>query len=116
MGVGDQITSIGTFNGSQEGSYVFIGEIVTKNQRDANEDINVKKRGGKRVTGQTQFIDLRLRDDTGMILARVNRFDYERMGRELAEQTPIGAHLLVRAKFSSPYRFGFIQKWKRLDQ
>jgi DNA polymerase III alpha subunit len=94
---------------------VLIAELIYKNQRDANEDVNVKKRNGKVETGQTIFVDLRLRDDTGMIGGRINRFDYLRIGKELLEEVPIGAHLLIRAKFFNGIRYCFISKWKRLD-
>jgi DNA polymerase III alpha subunit len=94
---------------------VLIAELIYKNQRDANEDVNVKKRNGKIETGQTIFVDLRLRDDTGMIGGRINRFDYLRIGKELLEEVPIGAHLLIRAKFFNGIRYCFISKWKRLD-
>ncbi len=94
---------------------VFIGEIIHKNARDANEEVNVKKRNGKVETGPTNFVDVRLRDDTGMIGGRIGRFDYERCGRELLEKVPIGAHILVRAKFFNGIRYAFITKWRRLD-
>ena len=94
---------------------VFIGELIHKNARNANEEVNVKKRGGKMETGPLEFVDVRLRDDTGMIGGRIGRWDYQRIGKELLETTPIGAHLLVRAKFFNGIRYAFITKWRRLD-
>ena len=109
------IMKISELNGTQIGSHVFLGEVVYKNQRDINEEINVKKRNGKRETGPKEFVDVRLRDDTGVISARVGRWDFERMGRSLLESVPLGAHLLIRARFVKDIRFGFIERWKRLD-
>lgn len=94
---------------------VFLGELVYKNARNANEEVNVKKRGGKMETGPLEFIDVRLRDDTGTIGGRVGRFDFERIGRELLESVPVGAHLMIRADFYNGIRYAFIKKWKRLD-
>ena len=94
---------------------VFIGELIHKNPRDENEEIRVKKRGGKIVTGKTVFLDVRLRDDTAAIGGRIGRFDYERIGRELYESMPIGAHIMVRAKFFNNLTYAFITKWRRLD-
>ncbi len=94
---------------------VFLGELIYKNPRNANEEVNVKKRGGKLETEPLEFLDLRLRDDTSTIGARIGRFDYDRIGKELLEKVPIGAHLLVRAKFWNGIRYAFITKWKRLD-
>lgn len=97
---------------------VFMGEVVYKNSRDANEEINVKKRGGEVLTGQTQFSDMRLRDDTGTLGARIGRFDWFSMkngdpgGKYFIDSVPEGAHLLVRAKFFNDIRFGFITKYK----
>lgn len=112
---GEKIFKIGELDGTQEGSIVLIGEVVHKNLRNANEDVNVKKRGGKLQTGPLEFIDIRVRDDTGIMLARVGRYDFEKMGRSLHESVPEGAHLLIRARLSKGFRFGFIQRWKRID-
>lgn len=94
---------------------VFLGELVYKNARNANEEVNVKKRGGKMETGPLEFIDVRLRDDTGTIGGRIGRFDFERIGRELLESVPVGAHLMIRAEFYNGIRYAFIKKWKRID-
>ena len=94
---------------------VFIAEMIHKNPRNANEAVNVKKRGGKLETAPLDYLDLHLRDDTGAIKGRINRFDYERMGREITEKVPVGAHLLIRSKFFNKIRYAFIKKWRRLD-
>lgn len=115
-GINGDILHIDELNGSQKGSHVFLGEIVYKSARNANEEILIKKRNGKKETGPLEFVDVRLRDDTGMIGARVGRFDFEEIGRELLERVPEGAHLLVRARFVRGIRFGFITKWKWLNK
>ena len=93
---------------------VFIGELIYKNARNANEEVNVKKRGGKMETGPLEFVDVRLRDDTGTIGGRVNRFDFAKIGKELLETVPVGSHLLIRANFYNGIRYAFITKWKLL--
>lgn len=95
---------------------VFIAEMIHKSPRNANEEANIKKREGKIETGQLEYLDLRLRDDTGTIGARIGRKDYLRMGVELAESVPVGAHLLVRAKFWNSITYAFVSKWRRIDQ
>lgn len=94
---------------------VFIGELIHKNARNANEEVNVKRRNGKMESGPLEFVDLRLRDDTATIGGRIGRFDYDRIGKELLESVPLGAHLLIRAKFFNGIRYAFVTKWKRLD-
>lgn len=117
-GVGDPLSDIKSFTeGMPHGTEkVFIGEVIHKNARNANEDAEIKKRGGKVETGQLEYLDIRLRDDSGMIGARVGRKDYLAIGIELLEKVPVGAHLLVRAKFWNGIRYAFIQKWKRVDE
>jgi DNA-directed DNA polymerase III PolC len=115
-GINGDIEKIETFDGKQRGSFVFLGELIYKNARNANEEVNVKKRGGKKETGPLDFVDVRLRDDTGMIGGRVGRHDFEAIGRELLETVPEGAHLLVRAKFIKDIRYAFITKWRWLNK
>lgn len=116
-GIADKVWDIGDLPEGipHKEERVFIGELIHKNARNANEEVNIKKRGGKMETGPTDFVDVRLRDDTGMIGGRVGRWDYDRIGRELLEKVPIGAHLLIRAKFFNGIRYAFISKWRRLD-
>jgi DNA polymerase III alpha subunit len=94
---------------------VFLGELIHKNARNANEETNVKKRNGKLETGPLDFVDVRLRDDTGMIGGRISRWDFQKHGKELLEKIPIGAQLMIRAKFFNGIRYAFISKWRRLD-
>ena len=115
-GVLGEVNTVEQFDGRQRGSFVFLGELVYKNARNANEEVNVKKRGGKREEGPLDFVDVRLRDDTGTIGARIGRFDFESIGKTLLETVPEGAHLLVRARFVKGIRFGFITKYKWLNK
>jgi len=62
---------------------------------DENEAIRVAKRDGKRMGGQTAFLYMRLADDTDIILARINRFDFERMARPIVERGRAGNALYV---------------------
>ena len=94
---------------------VFLGELIHKNARNANKETNVKKRNGKLETGPLDFVDVRLRDDTGMIGGRISRWDFQKHGKELLEKIPIGAQLMIRAKFFNGIRYAFISKWRRLD-
>lgn len=94
---------------------VFLGEMIYKNQRNANEKVNVKKRDGKRLSGPLDYLDVRFRDDHGVIGGRIGRFDFERIGHGLLERTPMGAHIMVRAKFFHDIPWAFITRWKRID-
>lgn len=94
---------------------VFLGELVHKNARDNNEEMFVKKRGGKKEGPPHAFLDIKFKDDTELIGGRVGRYDFERIGREILDNIPKGAHLLVRAKFYNGHRYAHVIKWKRID-
>lgn len=114
-GIIGEVWNVADFDGKQRGSHVFLGEIVHKSSRNSNETINVKKRNGKLLTGPLDFLDIRVRDDTGVIGARFGRFDYERLGRKFAETVPIGAHVMIRGDFIDGIRFCFIQNARVLS-
>lgn len=55
--------------------------------RDENEEMNVVKRNGRRIEdGKTAFLNLRLMDDTDVIFAKVNRWDFEQWGKLIMER------------------------------
>jgi DNA polymerase III alpha subunit len=57
-----------------KGEYAFLGRITSKKHVDANEPARVDKRGGKKFTKDTHFINLTIEDDTGEVGATINRF------------------------------------------
>lgn len=116
-GIADEVVDIDTIKEgiTHRHERVFIGELVHKNPRNMNEEVNIKKRGGVLETDNLEFLDVRLRDDTSIIGGRISRWDYQSIGKDLLEKIPLGAHLLIRAKFYNGIRYAFISKWKRLD-
>jgi hypothetical protein len=81
-----------------EGEFVYIGKLVGKDLRDHNEEIRVKRRNGKRWGGPTLFLDLDIEDDTGKVLTRIERYDFEDIGRPIWEGAKEGTWWLVRAE------------------
>lgn len=73
-----------------EGEYLFIGKLVDRNLRDLNEYQSVVKRGGELIEGQTLFLNMTLEDDTDSIICSINRYKFEKLGREIAESGKIG--------------------------
>lgn len=61
--------------------------------KDENEEINVVKRGGRRLSGPTDSLNLRLADDTDAIFAKVNRWDFVRLGKPIVERGRAGKAL-----------------------
>jgi hypothetical protein len=70
---------------------VLLFVVMSKiNPRDENEAINVAKRGGKLVTDHKTSLNLQMSDDTGTVFGKVNRFDYEKIGKEIVDRGGIG--------------------------
>ena len=58
-----------------------------------NEPAKVAKRGGRMIKGPTDALNLRLADDTDVIFAKINRYDFEKMGRPVVERGRAGKAL-----------------------
>jgi len=67
-----------------------IGKLVTKDLRDRNDVQSILKRGGKRVTENTHYLNLTIEDDTGVIKGTIAPFDMDRLeGMHLADSLAI---------------------------
>jgi DNA polymerase III alpha subunit len=68
-----------------------IGVFSKIQPRDENEDVNIARRGGKRIVGNlTRSLNLFLRDETGEIFVKVGRFDYDRLGMQIINRGKVG--------------------------
>jgi DNA-directed DNA polymerase III PolC len=67
------------------GPFVTVAIATRIAPRDENDPANVAKRGYK-LNGPTQALNMFVRDDTDEIFAKINRYDYEEIGREIAER------------------------------
>jgi len=83
-----------------DGDVLYLGKLCEKERRDENETVRVARRNGKLVRGNSLFVDLVLRDDTGIpIICRIPRFDYEPTGRLAIERLFVNKDvLLVRGR------------------
>ncbi len=98
---------------------VVLGVLTEKNLRDALETGNVMKRGGVITDYDRQFrywLNITVKDDTGLAILTVRRKDYEKMGKEILESVPVGAVILARGKMGgNGIRMMQIEKWKVID-
>ena len=94
-----------------------IGKLTKKILADENEAIRIKKRGGKIMKGQTQFIDLMCVDDStdSPMRFRVRPDKFLSMGKPIAEGAPIGAWFLIRAWKIEGIDMFIIKNIKRID-
>jgi DNA polymerase III alpha subunit len=93
-------------NGTEQEVLVFCCAENIK-PRDENEEQNIAKRGGRKIVGETSYLNLRLADDTDVIFAKVNRWDFERLGRPIVERGRAGKALYA-VKGSVPKDFRMI--------
>ena len=69
---------------------VVVARVIDINPRDHNEVGNLAKRKGRRINGPHLFLNLVIEDDTDRILARVNRYDYERVAKPIIDRGDAG--------------------------
>jgi DNA polymerase III alpha subunit len=95
-----------------------IAKLTKKILADENEAIRIKKRGGKVLKGETQFIDLMMVDDStdSPMRFRVRPDKYKQHGKPIAETAPLGSWFLVRAWKISGIDMFIIKNVKRIDQ
>lgn len=80
-----------------EGDVLLLACVQRKELRDENETVRTARRGGKRISGQTLFLDVFVTDDSGVpIKLRFDRFIYPRIGARAAEQLKVGDVVMVR--------------------
>lgn len=96
-----------------EKEMTFICTIVSKMVKDANDPAQVAKRQGQKIPDgePTVFVDFKLKDDTGTILARVGRSQVPTFN---LDRYTVGSDILVRMFFYRGRRFGFIRKMRLL--
>ena len=72
--------------------------------RDENEAVNVAKRGYA-VKGPTQSLNLTIADDTDRIFGKIDRYNFEKLGREIVERgRPNKALYAFKGKVPADFR------------
>jgi hypothetical protein len=94
-----------------------IAKLTKKVLADENEAIRIKKRGGKIATGQTQFIDLMMVDDSAdsPMRFRIRPNKFLSLGKPIAEGAPVGSWWLIKAWKISDIDMFIVKNIKRLD-
>jgi hypothetical protein len=100
----------------KKGEYLFIATLKSRNLRDLNETQSLAKRNGRVIHHNNLFLNLHLEDDTGSILATVNRFRYNSLGKPLMEEESDGHDFLIRGEIREDGRRKIdIQKMEKLS-
>ena len=100
----------------KKGEYLLVAQLMKKNVRDLNELQNVMKRGGEVYSDNTKLLNITVEDDTGSIMCRVNRYDFDKMGAEIAEdgEEQIDWYLIKGKIISNDIIFLFISEIVKL--
>jgi hypothetical protein len=110
-----QITDISELDGDKPGTFVFFGKLKEKNLRDLNETVNLAKRGGKKVDRNNLWLNITLEDDTGPIICTIDRFKYDRIGKQIVEEGRMGDWYLMKGKIRSGFRKIYVERYRRLE-
>lgn len=87
------------------GEYVFIGKLIDRNTRDLNEHVFLSKRNGEIIEEDNLYLNFKLEDDEDSISCKIGRYQFERMGRKIAESGKVGeSWYLARGKIKSDWR------------
>jgi hypothetical protein len=90
------------------GEVMIIGVAKKIAPRDENEAVNVAKRGGRMLSGPTSSLNLFILDDTDEIFCKIDRFKFEKLGREVVERGRAGKAIYA-VKGTIPPEFRMIK-------
>lgn len=89
----------------QDKTVVIVAKVSDINPRDHNELVNVQKRNGRLIKGPHLFLNLVLEDDTDRILARIDRFKFEKVGKPIIDRGDAGnAFYAFKGKLQADFR------------
>lgn len=109
-----RITEIKEITSESEGIFVFIGKITNKNQRDHNELVNIQKRGGTIMKGQTLYLNLVIEDDTDSIICTIDKHNYMKYGKPIIEDGKADDWYLFKGFNRKGFRRINISRWIKL--
>jgi DNA-directed DNA polymerase III PolC len=108
------ITDIQDLEADNPGEFVVFGKMMEKNLRDLNEAVNLVKRGGRRAETNNLWLNMKFEDDTGPILAGIDRWKYPKLGKPIVEEGRIGDWYLLKGRINKGFRKLQIDKWRKL--
>jgi DNA-directed DNA polymerase III PolC len=108
------ITDIQDLDANNPGTFVFFGKLKEKNLRDMNEIVNLQKRGGRRVENNNLWLNITLEDDTGPIICTIDRFKYNRIGKQVVEDGRMGDWYLIKGQMKKGFRKIYVEKYRKM--
>lgn len=113
-GIASPLREVDSITKDDDGELCFIAKLMEKNLRDLNELSEIQKRDGRRMNGQSLFINMILEDDSGTILAKVDRHSYLKWGKPLIEDAKIGDWFVWKGTNRKGFRKINVKRWRKL--
>ena len=99
----------------KKGQCFFIGQLIKKDVRSVNEPDKVKRRRGRVFSENVQYLNLIIEDDTGTMPCTIDRFNYQKMGKEIAENGEENEDwYLISAFYQEKYERCYIKEIKKI--
>jgi hypothetical protein len=95
IGIQSRLTPINEVQCGFRGPVVIAGAATRIAPRDANDLANVAKRGDRKVSGASWYLNLFMRDDSDEVYCKVDRFDFKRLAIPIIERGRKGKALYV---------------------
>jgi len=112
-----KIMNIADITDQTEGEFCVFGKLKEKNLRDMNDPASLTKRGGQKVTSSSIWLNIMIEDDTGSIMCRISRWDYEKWGKPIIENMEEDKDwLLIKGKISGGFRIIIVEKYRHLTR
>jgi len=116
-GIVSEIRPVRDLQCGVSGNIVTIAVASKIAPKDENETVNIMKRKGRVLTGPTLSLNLFVKDDTDEIFAKINRWNYESYGREIAERGRPGKSLYaIKGTIPSDFRMISVDRIKYLGE
>jgi len=99
------------------GEYLFIGCLIDRNLRNLNEQVFLEKRGGSVIEEYQNYLNFKVEDDTDMISCKIGRYQYEAIGRTIAETGRVEKDwYLIKGKIKRDWRVIEVSEIVNLNQ
>lgn len=112
---GSHLTPIESISSDTPGEFRILGRVVKKSLRDHNELTKIQKRDGRVMKGQTKYLILTVEDDSGTMLAMVNRHDYPSIGVPIVESGAIGDWYMLKGHINEGMRILAVQQVRKME-
>lgn len=114
--IASKISEISDIGINDEGVFLVLGKLKTKNQKDMNSPEKLKGRHGKVYEGQSKYMTFKVEDDSDEILCYISPDKFMQYGDPIMKDDAIGDWYVIRGKNVPGIRLISVDRIKRLGQ